>query len=680
MTSHEISLGNCRFEVLIDASTFVGLGRIWIGSVLVRSGRLPIRPATQSFTGLELCRMEMERIEETDWRVRIATRAVLRRMPVGLMRDHSFDPIHDTADWDADAPTAEGKLDLVLELATDNFNGVAMSGFSYHYEYDGAVPLFYLLDRASWELDGDIAGATVVSQSSCSAPVVTFAPETAWTTEGLIHWDDPASKANPVMTHNLPRWASHQAFDFQYKGSRTLVGVFDRVGLIRSILCRQAQRAELKTFDKHIFDQAARVATPAKRIMLNDEPKGEVDQRNLWTWVIQEVHDRARAEFGLTEEPMLPWVSQNYWENFNFDTYFKDLIPAAAAIGARGVFIDNVHKSAMTENCPNPPVFHWNMCCGHEYEVAPRLGGPGKLKDLVDRCGALGIEVFSWTNNDQALSSPLNASERDEQRQWYVKLEDTRQKYGGAYAGCMSVWDFKSAPARQNWIDSLKRTHEQTGLSEYLFDSFYNLAFMPINYSFCEPKTMWRELVQAFKELQDAGIHFKIESFGPFGCVQHGCPTSYNIDNLFACYKVGLGSGYTTVPTDKALKDTLPGEAHLLYYVLAHMTNPGLQLFAHGKRIDMLWMTAHRRALADYNENYRHMHRRYLQEGGRAVIWHDQAGKAATIWNFAPRDAALPGRVKDVTTGKDLPQAATYRLEACHTYRVTDASELPVTL
>jgi hypothetical protein len=34
---------------------------------------------------------------------------------------------------------------------------------------------------------------------------------------------------SPVMTHNLPRWASHGAFDFQFKGDRTLIGVFERV-------------------------------------------------------------------------------------------------------------------------------------------------------------------------------------------------------------------------------------------------------------------------------------------------------------------------------------------------------------------------------------------------------------------------------------------------------------------
>ncbi len=109
---------------------------------------------------------------------------------------------------------------------------------------------------------------------------------------------------NQVMTHNLPRWASHQAFDYQYKGDRTLVGVWERVDLIRSVLRRDAGKPELKVFDKYIFDETRTHRTPAKVILLNCEPRTVVGQQNLWTWMLQEVHDRARAEFGLHEEPL----------------------------------------------------------------------------------------------------------------------------------------------------------------------------------------------------------------------------------------------------------------------------------------------------------------------------------------------------------------------------------------
>jgi hypothetical protein len=421
-------VGNCQCEALVDKDRFVGLGRVWIGKTLVRSGRLPLRPYAQTFTGLELAGVRLLGVRSG----RIELEAQFRKMPVKVIRDHSFDPIHELGDWDQDRLAGVGRLDLVLSAVCDKFHGVGFSGFSYHWEYRSKdVPLYWLMDRASWELDGDITGATVVSQSSCSAPVVKFDRRNAWSTEGILFFLAEKGNANAVMTHNLPRWASHGSFDFQYKGDRTLIGVFDRVELIRSVLCREAGQPELKHFDKHIFDQALDVKTTAKRVMLSTETKSEVGQQNVWTWIHEEVESRARAEFGLKQEPLLPTISLNYWHGFTADSYFKDLIPAAAAVGCRKVFVDNLKKSAMTDRTPFRERFTWNMCCGHEYEIAPELGGNAGVKRLVARAKALGVTVQSWTNNAQAISSPMNQAERDQGEGLYVLLEDTRQKYGG---------------------------------------------------------------------------------------------------------------------------------------------------------------------------------------------------------------------------------------------------------
>ncbi|HPD15048.1 MAG TPA: hypothetical protein PLE19_08860 [Planctomycetota bacterium] len=673
-----VKVGDCTVEVLTQGTAFAGLGKVRIGTTLVRSGRLPLRPCSQTFTGLELGGLELLGIEERKSSVRIRTKAIFRPLPVKLLRDHSFDPIHETGDWDKPAAAGTGRLDIVLRPASDSFGGVAFDGFSYHYEYESRdVPLFYLMDLASWELDGDIQGATAISQSSCSAPTATFADDTKWTTEGVIHWEDAASIANPVMTHNLPRWASHQAFDFQCKGGKTLLGVFERVELIRSVLRREPGKPELKCFDKHIFDQAFAVSTSAKSILLNIEPKSDTDQKNVWTWVFDAVADRARAEFGLAEEPLVPRLCQNYWHNFTIDTYRRDLLPAAINLGFKALFVDNLNKSAMTERCPHPD-FHWNMCCGHEYEVAPRLGGPAALQRFVADCREHGIRVNAWTNNDQALSSPVNAAERDD-KGWFVRMEDTRLKYGGAYGAVFSILDMGVEPARRYWIDCLKKIKAETGLDGYLYDSFYNLGFMPVNYRTGKPSTQWRGLLAAFKELQDAGIHFLIESFGPFGSPQHGCPAAYaEPQNLFACYKVTGGFGYTTIPTTDLIQ--IEQSVGTLYRFFAHMASPSFGLFQNGVRIDRIWTERHKRVLADYNENYPHMHKRFLQEDGLGVLWHDAAGKRATLWNFAARDAALPGRVRDLTAGADLPASARYPIEPLHTYAITGAAKLPMRL
>jgi hypothetical protein len=672
MTTKIILLGKCRVEVLLNGDEFLGLGAAYIGDVQVRSGRLPLRPYTQTFTGHELAGLRFRGVETAGDTVRICLEATFRPLPVKLMRDHSFDPIHELSDWDAPAVSGTGRLDLVLRTAADAVCEYAFEGFSYSYEYHSAdTPIFYLLDMASWELDGDIVGATVYSQSSCSAPVATFAPETAWTTEGIIHWVDEAAMHNRNMTHNLPRWASHGSFDFQCKGNATLLGIFDHVDLVRTTLRREPGKAELKCLDKHIFDETKTYATTPKAILLNTDPKSITAQQNLWTWTFDLVHGRARAEFGLQEEPLIPRISQNYWGGFTVDSYRRDLLPAAVNLGVKQLFIDNMNKSAATEGCPGPN-FSWNMCCGHEYEPAPKLGGEKALKRFIDDCATHGIRPFAWTNNDQALSSPVNDSERDE-KNWFVRMEDTRLKYGGAYGNVFSILNFQTEGPRRYWVDSLKKIKETTGLDGYLFDSFYNLGLMPVDYRTGHPSTMWRGTLAAFKELQDAGVNFLIESFGPFGQPQHGCPKDYNVENIFACYKVGLGTGYTTIPTGIDTSEKRPKDASVLYFCLAHMTDPGIPLFIQGQRIDTLWGDEHKRALADYHAHRAQMCRRFLQEDGQAVLWHNADGTRATLWNFATREVALPGTVTDLTTGEALPAAGAYTLQAFHTYAVAGA-------
>ena len=44
MAKRIVALKDCRFEVLTDKDAFLGLGKVWIGRTLIRSGRLPMAP------------------------------------------------------------------------------------------------------------------------------------------------------------------------------------------------------------------------------------------------------------------------------------------------------------------------------------------------------------------------------------------------------------------------------------------------------------------------------------------------------------------------------------------------------------------------------------------------------------------------------------------------------------
>lgn len=674
MTKQTIRSKGFSFEVVTEGERFLGLGRIWIGETPVRSGRLPLRPWTQSFTGWGLDHLRLLGVDESPDAARIRLEAVFAPLPVKLMRDHSFDPIHETGDWDC-PETRRGRLDLVMTPAADRFGPHAFTGFAYHYEYESPdVPIFFLYDQASWELEGDIEGATVYNQSACSDPVATFAKDTFWTTEGYLFFLDPASHFNRCMTHNLPRWADHQWFDFQFKGDRTLIGVYERVDLIRTVLRRDAGKPELKCFDKHIFDETTAYRTVPKAILLNVEPKTVTAQQNLWTWIYDDTAARARAEFGLKEQPPVPFMGFHHWKNYTIDTYYKDILPACAAVGVRAIFAENFKRSDASEP---QRLLSGNMCTSHEYEIAPELGGTAKFKEYIARCHRHGIKNFMWTNTYVSLNAKMNLEQRDE-RGWYMAMEDTRTKYAGAYTMVSSNLDLKNPDARRYWVEAHRKIVKETGLDGYYIDSFYNLFFMPVNYKTGHPRTSWREALGVMKELQDAGVEWMIESFGPFGHSGHGHPDSYDASKIFICYLVGLGNNTVTVPVPGS--ETTKNNGHspaYIYYQLAHKVPCALPLFIDGKRIDEVYGDEHRRILREYHDLLPAMHRRYLQEDGQGVLWHNREGTQALLWNFTDREMALPGTVTDLATGEPLPAASRYRLQPRHTYRIV-AEPLPV--
>lgn len=138
-----------------------------------------------------------------------------------------------------------------------------------------------------------------------------------------------------------------------------------------------------------------------------------------------------------------------------------------------------------------------------------------------------------------------------------------------------------------------------------------------------------------------------------------------------------MGNDYTTVPVPGiSANKNFSHQPAFIYWQLAHKSPCQLPLFIGKKRIDEVYGPEHRQVLREYHELLPFLHRRYLQEDGLAVIWHDRRQRRALVWNFAARSKRLPGIVTDLTAGQRLQRSRTYRLEAMHTYAI-EAAHLP---
>src|SRR5262249_28209897 len=154
-------------------------------------------------------------------------------------------------------------------------------------------------------------------------------------------------------------------------------------------------------------------------------------------------------------------------------------------------------------------------------------------------------------------------------------------------------------------------------------------------------------------------IHWRIESFGPWGQPQHGCPRSYSLERCWVSYKIYLGNDYSTVPTLREVyRDPGAEAAAGLFYALAHKAMPHLHLFnpKTKERIDKTWTRAHSQAMQAYRSCHEKMQCRYLQEDGQSVIWKNCDGETM-VWNFTDRTTALPGNVRELNTNRMLPKS-----------------------
>jgi hypothetical protein len=146
-----------------------------------------------------------------------------------------------------------------------------------------------LLDRQTWELGGSLDDVTLVLRNWLTPPVVRMQRGTLYSTAG-------PGRVHGLYPGNLwARWTLLPGYDLQHGGRGVLVGRFDRVSLIRTLVESAAGEDRVRHLDLHGFEQAQTFATNPKTILHCPDVLDDVDVLNLWTRLHDEERDRACA-------------------------------------------------------------------------------------------------------------------------------------------------------------------------------------------------------------------------------------------------------------------------------------------------------------------------------------------------------------------------------------------------
>ena len=667
-----LSVGTATLDLQLRDGLLHSLGAVTVNGAALRNPDTRFLPWFDTFEGEIFRTFRFEGSEQRG--VTTVVRTTALSDPDALFRerrDSSGDLCFRNANWDS--PAREARFDICLEPAEAELDGRKFTGFRYWFEYAGDLPIHRLVDRQTWEIGGNLDDVSICLRNWLTPPRMKIAKDTTYSTVGLDKWAT-------LLPGNLwARWSLLPGFDLQHGRAGVMVGWFDQISLIRTVVESNAGEECLRHLDMHLFAQANKVTTNPKTILHCPDRIDDVDALNLWTRLQDRELERGQAQFGIPQEgPPGITFSLNVWRNVNFDTTYEDVVAVAAEFGGDYVFIDVVfeQEEAYNEQLRKmiPPEQQkgtilekrWgqNMCCVLDWKVNEVWGGEAGLKRLCDRAGAKGVKILSWMSTHASPNSYLNDAIRPETKELargaagvFAGRESGRHPDTGYPASC---WPFNLNTPVLPWLrDRLLGVCERTGLAGYLWDSFSNLGWWQLDYSQGDLRPQFDRMGQLYADLAKAGLYLKPEgllSFSSHNCcglhggnIYAGDLLGYSYSTTIALWFNDGGDDHSNNYETRILRGQAPID--MLFQCIAHKRVPGLHLH-NVPRAE--WhapsVAAIKEVLALYRAQRHRMIRRTVLKDGLGVRW--DGGDQSVL--FAFKAAPAPTGTRDAASGESV--------------------------
>ena len=532
MPMRKLVVGDVVFRPELKQGWLHSLGAVSIAGVPLRDpAAARFLPWFDTYDGAVFDRFRCRGVVQRGAQTVLETIAVASHdYPFRERRDASGDLCLRDRSWDA--PATEARLDIVLEPVRLSVGGHAFSGCRYWFEYaSDTLAIHRLLDRQTWAPGGTLAGQAICLRNWLMPAHCPLGQDRAYSTVGLDKW-------SALMPGNLwARWSLLPGFELLYGPPGALLGCFDQVSCVRSILESNVGEDSLRVVDAHYFAAAKSVRTNPKTIAFCPDRLSETDACNLWTALTDRDRTLAARQFGIAGDgPPQIVFSHNQWRDFHFDRTYEEVITAAADFGADAVFIDPVWEHGEAFNMEvraHVPAaqragtmlerrFQQNMCCTYELRVADVLGGEAGLKRLCDRAGARGVRLLSWMAAHLSPNSPLREKPGalgHGGHGVFAAKESGRHPDTG-YAG--DCWTLNlNAPVYAYVRDQILGVCQRTGLGGFLWDSFSNLGWWQVDYSDGSMRPQFDRMGTLYAELVRAGLYLMPEGLAAFS--SHNC-------------------------------------------------------------------------------------------------------------------------------------------------------------
>lgn len=673
----ELRIGNTTVGPLIRDGLLHNIGSIRVGDTPLR-GATRFLPWFDTYESQAFRSFRFEGVSKADGGVTINTTALSD--PDTLFRerrDASGDPCFREGSWDSTPIEADFKIHL--RPADACIDGRSFTGIRYWFEFGSESkrtpkhpPIHRIVDRQSWEVGGNLDDVTICLRNWLTPPRMRMKKSTTYSTVGLDKWAG-------LLPGNLwGRWTLLPSFDMQYGRGGVMLGWFDEVSLIRTVVETTKGEDALRVMDMHLFEQSHHVSTNPKTILYSPDKLDATDALNLWTRVMDLEHDKACDQFKIVnEDPPAIVFSENVWRNIRFDKTYEHVVNVASEFGADYVFIDPVweHHEAlrdwMEQTIPAEKrkgsiyekAWEQNMCVTLDFEVAEVMGGEKGLKALCDRAAAKNIKLLSWMATHMSPStilsqanSPLGKGMGVGGNGIFASKESGRHPDTGYAASC---WPNNlNAPIYQRIRKQILGTCERTGLKGFLWDSFCNLGWWHVDYSAGDMRPQFEKMGELYADMVKAGLYVMPEAVVIFSnhscCGLHG-GNVYADDLLGYSYNTNIsllheGGHVPGGAEGQILRGKKPIDE--LFRCVAHRRFPNMGLHHVPREQWNAQSAAEIKELFGVYKKHRHlMKRRTVLKSDRGVRW-DADGDTALLYVFR-ESPSIAGAI-DAATGETV--------------------------
>ena len=555
-------------ETLHTDDEFLGIGNVRAGNTALRSSRRPMFVEITTPDGLRFCNYRITDKKETNSGIEYTFS--MDTVNDGMMEWmlHAVRNRRNLKDWTEEPqPAVNTELKLLIKPLTREIGTKIWNGFMYQYCYKSDhIPVYRILDRSTWEIDGDVTGNEFWMRSGVVPSLVKFKDKTDFYSS---EWYLPGIE-NPNIFQFHPLQTTMQGFTYTASPKGVLVTWPNEVAHVNSLFEKERGKTEMAHFHEHCGDLSYEFSTSPVEVLWLSGSQNDVQKANTYESAKEFIYDILHAKAGIKRERVTTYGVIEEWGLPDMEKYINKAVPELIDAGMKTIFLPNECQNTMNVYGVA------NICCNVDYKIAEAVG-EDNMRRLCRKANEAEVVVEMWGNT--AISSLVEMFSYEEQsptdRLKRLPIKDSVMEVvrkaempwirnasnaieADHYTPRFCALNMRDPDIYAYWMKCWNKLYHDIGIRGIFLDSSFNMTSNKFHYvqnmnavrkggatldqlenlGYFRPEkepekgifSQYQALIDMIRDMQHTGYHYTGEDIGVFGVHRSGPGIEMRLD------------------------------------------------------------------------------------------------------------------------------------------------------